>query len=254
MLSILNKLAQTTINKMKKLFIIIFLLVSTGMAMAQDVIVKKDGSTIPSKVEEINNTEIKYKKWSNQEGPTYSISRSEVLSINYENGEVEKFSDNATSQSNAFQDITQPPRKGIMECSGSRLLLNGRVLSDEEFRYLVGEHDYQLYMKGKNLNSAGTVLGSIGGIIAGAGLGAMLGLIGNTRAMGIAGIIGLGGIAIAIPGVALSSTGTNNLKQVAANYTYGTPYSLNLSPSMIRCETPQLQGNYGLGLTLSMNF
>jgi hypothetical protein len=238
----------------RNLFATLFLLCIAGTITAQDVIVKNDQSTVMSKVLEITSTEIKYKKWNNQDGPTYSISRSEVLSINYENGEVEKFSDNATSQSNTFQDITQPPRKGIMECSGSRLLLNGRVLSDEEVRYLVGEHDYQLYMKGKNLNSAGTVLGSIGGIIAGAGLGAMLGLIGNTRAMGIAGIIGLGGIAIAIPGVALSSTGTNNLKQVAANYTYGTPYSLNLSPSMIRYETPQLQGNYGLGLTLSMNF
>ena len=224
----------------RNLFATLFLLCIAGTITAQDVIVKNDQSTVMSKVLEITSTEIKYKKWNNQDGPTYSISRSEVLSINYENGEVEKFSDNATSQSNAFQDITQPPRKGIMECSGSRLLLNGRALSDEEVRYLVGEHDYQLYMKGKNLNSAGTVLGSIGGIIAGAGLGAMLGLIGNTRAMGIAGIIGLGGIAIAIPGV--------------ANYTYGTPYSLNLSPSMIRYETPQLQGNYGLGLTLSMNF
>ena len=238
----------------RKLFATLFLLSIAGMASAQDVIVKNDQSTVMSKVLEVTSTEIKYKKWNNQDGPTYSISKSEVLSINYENGEVEKFSGNVTTQPNTIQDVTQPQRKGIMECSGSRLLLNGRVLSDEEVRYLVGEQDYQLYLKGKGLNTAGTVLGAIGGIIAGAGLGAMLGLTSNLQAMGIAGIIGLGGIVIAIPGVALSATGTNNLKQVAGNYTYGTPYSLNISPSLMRCDIPQSQGNCGWGLTLSMNF
>ena len=238
----------------RKLFATLFLLCIAGMTTAQDVIVKNDQTTVMSKVLEITSTEIKYKKWSNQDGPTYSISRSEVLSINYENGEVEKFSDNATNQPKASQDVTQPHRKGVMECSGSRLLLNGRALSDEEVRHLVGEQDYQLYVKGKGLNTAGSVLGSIGAVIAGAGLGAMLGFIGNSSAMGIAGIIGLGGIAIAIPGIALSATGTNNLKQVAGNYTYGTPYSLNIAPSFMKCDFPQSQGKYGLGLTMSMNF
>jgi len=38
---------------------------------AQDVIVKKDGSTILAKVLEVNTDNIKYKKHSNQNGPTY---------------------------------------------------------------------------------------------------------------------------------------------------------------------------------------
>ena len=59
---------------------------------AQDVIVKKDGSTILSKVLEVNTADIKYKKFSNQNGPTYTISKSEILSINYENGEKDDFS------------------------------------------------------------------------------------------------------------------------------------------------------------------
>lgn len=41
------------------------------MATAQDVIVKRDGSTIISKVLEVNTGDIKYKKFSNQGGPTY---------------------------------------------------------------------------------------------------------------------------------------------------------------------------------------
>ena len=71
---------------MKQLLVFLFLLCSTSI-FAQDVIVKKDGSTILSKVLEVNISDIKYKKFSNQNGPIYTIDKSEVLSINYENGD-----------------------------------------------------------------------------------------------------------------------------------------------------------------------
>ena len=74
----------------------IFLFAFAELVLSQDVILKKDNTTILSKVLEINSTEVKYKKWSNQDGPTYSISRYEVTSINYQNGEVEKFNNQET--------------------------------------------------------------------------------------------------------------------------------------------------------------
>ena len=46
---------------------------------AQDVIVKRDGSTILAKVLEMNQDNIKYKKFSNQNGPTYTINLSDVM-------------------------------------------------------------------------------------------------------------------------------------------------------------------------------
>ena len=48
---------------MKKVLLLMVLLASFLSASAQDVIVKKDGSTILSKVIEIGTTEVKYKKW-----------------------------------------------------------------------------------------------------------------------------------------------------------------------------------------------
>ena len=60
---------------------------------AQDVIVKKDGTTIMAKVLTISTTVVEYKKWSNQDGPTYVIETKELLSINYGNGEKEVFSE-----------------------------------------------------------------------------------------------------------------------------------------------------------------
>lgn len=75
---------------MKKILFFILLICSANVS-AQDVIVKKDGSTIISKVLEVNIADIKYKKFSNQNGPTYTIRKSDVMAINYENGEKDDF-------------------------------------------------------------------------------------------------------------------------------------------------------------------
>lgn len=73
----------------KALFILMCFMAS--YAMAQDVIVMRDGTSILSKVLEITSTEVKYKKYSNLDGPTFSVLKTEVLVINYENGEKESF-------------------------------------------------------------------------------------------------------------------------------------------------------------------
>lgn len=77
-----------------KLLLITILLIVAQIATAQDVIVKKDNTTVVAKVLEIGSTEVKFKKWSNQDGPLYTINVSEIAQINYQNGEVEKFLNN----------------------------------------------------------------------------------------------------------------------------------------------------------------
>lgn len=73
---------------MKKALVSLIILCTYAMAVyAQDVIVKKDGSTILSKILEVNPNDVKYKKFSNPNGPTYTIIKSEIMSINYENGD-----------------------------------------------------------------------------------------------------------------------------------------------------------------------
>lgn len=73
-------------------FTVISVYLSAGVANAQDIIVKNDGEIIKAKVVEIGETSIRYKNYSNQEGPTYSINISNVLSLTYENGSKETFS------------------------------------------------------------------------------------------------------------------------------------------------------------------
>lgn len=70
---------------MKQLLVFLFLLCS-AIVFAQDVIVKKDGSTIVCRVVELNSSEIVYKKWSDQNGSNYVMNRADASAINYENG------------------------------------------------------------------------------------------------------------------------------------------------------------------------
>ena len=78
---------------MKTLRLIAFaaMCMAGSYALAQDLIVKKDGSVIQAKVTKIGTTEVEYKKWSNQDGPQYSIAVADILAINYQNGEKETF-------------------------------------------------------------------------------------------------------------------------------------------------------------------
>lgn len=91
---------------MKKLFLL-SMLFCASVSFSQDVIVKKDGSTIISKVLEINTSDIKYKKQSNLNGPTYTISKSEIMSINYANGEKDDFNEPTTTSGSGFGDTPQ---------------------------------------------------------------------------------------------------------------------------------------------------
>ena len=63
----------------------------TSACFAQDVIVTKDSRRIEAKVTEVNVDDIKYKRSTNPDGPTYSLPKSSIDYILYQNGEVERF-------------------------------------------------------------------------------------------------------------------------------------------------------------------
>lgn len=65
---------------------------------AQDKIYKTDNTVIEAKVLEINKTEIKYKKFSNQNGPAYIVPVKDISMIVYENGEKEVYNQGQTTQ------------------------------------------------------------------------------------------------------------------------------------------------------------
>lgn len=79
---------------MKRVIFLLLLALLPSLSMsAQDIITKKDGTDIAARILEVNIDDIKYKRFSNLEGPTYTIAKSDVLIVRYENGENEVFND-----------------------------------------------------------------------------------------------------------------------------------------------------------------
>ena len=81
---------------MKRLFITLLAVSATLFASAQDVIFLGANDSIVGKVISIGTSEITYKKWTNLEGPIYSLSINQIAAIRYANGTYD-FLNNKTS-------------------------------------------------------------------------------------------------------------------------------------------------------------
>lgn len=75
---------------MKSIFTLLFVICAIT-TMAQDVIVKKDGNTILAKVTKVGDIEVEYHKFNSTSNRLYSIGKSEIIRINYEDGEQDEF-------------------------------------------------------------------------------------------------------------------------------------------------------------------
>ena len=96
---------------MYKKFIIavaVFSLLSVRVS-AQDVIVTRDSKKIESQVLEVNEETIRYKKYSNPDGPDYVHPKDDILTILYENGRVEVFKTENASVPDPVNDAVNDP-------------------------------------------------------------------------------------------------------------------------------------------------
>ena len=85
---------------MKVFKVLMFLIVCLFplLAVAQDVITLKNGDEIQAKVTEVGQTEVKYKRFDNPDGPTYNINKSDVFMVKYQNGLKDVFKDEQPAQ------------------------------------------------------------------------------------------------------------------------------------------------------------
>jgi outer membrane protein X len=78
-----------------------------------DIITLLNGDDLDAIVQKVSDTDIEYKKWSNKNGPTYTLKKSEVFSIRYANGEKDVFTKKenpvvAAPVQQQQQNVTQP--------------------------------------------------------------------------------------------------------------------------------------------------
>ena len=76
---------------MKNLLTVLILLFALHLT-SQDYIILINGDEIEAKVLEINDKNIDYKKYSNINGPTYHLKKSEIFMIKYQSGDKDVFS------------------------------------------------------------------------------------------------------------------------------------------------------------------
>jgi hypothetical protein len=76
---------------MKNITFLLFAILTTTVCFSQDVITKTDGEEVKAKVLEVTQSEIKYKKNDNPNGPTYTILKKEVFMVKYGNGSKDVF-------------------------------------------------------------------------------------------------------------------------------------------------------------------
>ena len=77
---------------MKNILLFFLFVCSSNIIEAQDTLSMRSGENILVKVIEVGTTEVKYKKQDNLNGPLFSILKSDLFVIKYENGTKDDFS------------------------------------------------------------------------------------------------------------------------------------------------------------------
>ena len=81
-------------NMMQRTFLIVAVFcVSMASSFAQDTIMLKNGTDIQAMVQDIGIDVVRYKRFDNANGPTYSLEKSEIVMIQYANGSRDVFMD-----------------------------------------------------------------------------------------------------------------------------------------------------------------
>jgi len=108
-------------------FLVIATILITLKVNAQDTIyLKFKSSVIIAKILEVNSTNLKYKKFSNIEGPTYTIEKYKIEKVIYKNGETEKY----LSDSSDEKSIKRQTSQSLMP--GSRIYLTYSFTKGED--------------------------------------------------------------------------------------------------------------------------
>lgn len=239
---------------MKKLMLLMmFLCLTSVAAMAQDIIVKKDGTTIKAKVEKVTDSVIEYKRFSNLTGPTYTIKIADLLAINYENGESESFGNSGTST------VTNEPlvNTGERRLTDAQLLELSRLKPEKIEKPRKVLTPEELYKKGKKMEIAGLC---VGGALVVSGLATAMCAIGSDDILAFAGpgsFIVVTGAAIGVPLFLVGQHKINKAKAIQSTSLYQFDIPLNSNAKLtadVNLIKDNLTRQYAPGLGFHINF
>lgn len=148
---------------MRKLFPFVIALLCVASAFADnDILIKLNSEKIEAIIEEVSDTEVKYKKANNPAGPTYILSLTEVATIVYANGDVQAIEQKPEqSYGNTGYVFKQEP----MTRDGKIYYYHGKPMDQKQFVEFIKancDRAYQHYLKNRKLERAGWALFGVG--------------------------------------------------------------------------------------------
>lgn len=125
-------------KRLSVLFCFVFLF---QLIRSQDIVYLNNGDKVEAIVKELNNTSVKYKNFTNPDGPTYVINKNEILMIEYKNGTLDILNKNPGSVSPAKTETVAPKtpaKKGPYDLYYSNkncLYFNGIALANSDLAF-----------------------------------------------------------------------------------------------------------------------
>lgn len=146
----------------KHLVLGFFILLNTMCVMAQDVIFRSSLDSIQAQVLTVGTTEISYRKWSNLDGPVYSIPVNEVAAIRYANGTYDFFSNKSVAAPNKSNQNSSL----MLTRSGNTYYYENQVMNKQAtLEWLKNQNcpaAYEQFSRGLNLSKGGWFMMGIG--------------------------------------------------------------------------------------------
>lgn len=97
---------------------------------AQDIITKRNGDEIQAKIIEVSDTDIRYKKWSNPDGPSYTMKTADIFMIKYQNGDKDVFKD-VPAEETTSKMSNEPETQSLQILTTEMLTGNCKNQNDE---------------------------------------------------------------------------------------------------------------------------
>jgi len=204
---------------MKNLFMltVVILFGINNMAYSQDLILLKNGEEIKAVVNEVALDVIKYKKFENPDGPTYSIEKKSVFMITYKNGSKDIFSEQQT-EIKPEQKQDELNQNNVLIAKKGAVKQNGKYLTKYDVRTIMANNSeaLQFYNSGKNLILIGDVSGYVGlGVIV---VAAIVENKGNFKENSAAMVGVVGGVALLATSMTFTFTGRSKIKKSVNQY------------------------------------
>ena len=114
---------------MKRIFITLLAVIATMLVSAQDVIFLGANDSIVAKVVSVGTSEITYHKWTNLQGPIYSMPINQIAAIRYENGTYDFFNNKTTPETKSTNSALSVIRSGNTYMYGD-LFMNKYAFED----------------------------------------------------------------------------------------------------------------------------